>query len=216
MVDVIPSILTADPVEAQEMLLRAEKAAKRISIDIADGEFAANKTIDPTVFAQISVSADLDFQLMVKEPVNWIKKCVDSGADRVVGHVEMMNDQDEFVGELNNLGVASGLALDIDTPVEEIVPGLLGFISVIYLMSYPAGVGGQPFDSRVLDKVRELKKARENGERNYRIHVDGGINEKTVVKVAKAGADEVSVGRSLFAGDMLEKINKLKEAAKNG
>ena len=131
MVDVIPSILTADPVEAQEMLLRAEKAAKRISIDIADGEFAANKTIDPTVFAQISVSADLDFQLMVKEPVNWIKKCVDSGADRVVGHVEMMNDQDEFVGELNNLGVASGLALDIDTPVEEIVPGLLGFISVI-------------------------------------------------------------------------------------
>lgn len=216
MVDVIPSILTADPNEAQEMLSRAESVAQRVSIDVDDGEFADNKTVDPMVFANFTTSADLDFQLMVKEPVNWITKCVESGADRVIGHVEMMSDQDDFVGRLSNLGVASGLALDIDTPVDELVPGLLGFVDVVLLMSYSAGVPGQTFDNRVLDKVKELVKARENGERNFKIHVDGGITEKTITKVAKAGADEVSVGRSLFEGDMLKNIERLKKVAQHG
>lgn len=213
MVDIIPSILTDNPTEFRELLETAETAADRISIDVEDGEMTSTKTVDLVVLDGLSTSADLDFQLMVKEPVNWITKCVDLGADRVIGHIEMMSDQDEFVGKLNNLGVASGLALDIDTPIDELVPGLLNFVEVILLMSYPAGIGGQPFEDRVLEKVKALSKSRKADGHRYAIQVDGGINASTIAKVVAAGADEVSVGRSLFKGDMKQNIEKLQKIA---
>jgi len=43
MIEIIPSILTNDPVEAREMLTRCEGVVERVSIDIIDGKFAENE-----------------------------------------------------------------------------------------------------------------------------------------------------------------------------
>jgi ribulose-phosphate 3-epimerase len=111
------------------------------------------------------------------------------------------------------VGAKIGLAIDIDTPVSDIDSTILNNLDAILLMSYPAGVGGQPFDPKVLDKIKKLDGIRARDETPFKICVDGGITEKTIRQVRQAGADEVAVGRIIFEGDLKENLLRFKEAA---
>ena len=76
MLEIIPSILTNNPEEAKELIARCEGVVERVSIDIIDGKFAENKTIDPSIFIDVDTDLKIDYQLMVNEPVNWVERCV--------------------------------------------------------------------------------------------------------------------------------------------
>ena len=212
MIRVIPSILTNDPNELKEMIAQAEGATDFVSIDIIDGKFADNKTIDPIVLADVDTNLKLDFQLMVNEPVNWVEKCASAGAERIIGHIEEMGDQIEFVGKVQEVGASVGLGIDIETPVSEIDPTILTNLDAVLVMSVPAGFGGQKFDKRALKKVKELGEIKVRDDTPYKIHVDGGISFDNISKIIKAGADEVSVGRRLFEGNLKENIDKFIKA----
>src|SRR3990170_3015429 len=131
MIEIIPSILTNDPEEAREMIARCEGIVERVSIDIIDGKFADNKTIDPNALSDIDTNLKIDYQLMVYEPVNWIEKCVHGQADRIIGHVEEMSDQVEFVGKVQEVGLSIGLAIDLETQVYKIDPTILNNLDVV-------------------------------------------------------------------------------------
>ena len=68
MVEVVPSILTNDPQELKELINRCEGQVDRVSIDIIDGHFVDNKTIDPSAMNYVDTNLRLDFQLMTKNP----------------------------------------------------------------------------------------------------------------------------------------------------
>src|SRR5436190_2447702 len=97
MVDVIPAILTNNVNEAIEKIGKCEDVCPRAQIDIIDGVFADNKTIDPSALSEVETFVGLDFHLMVKEPVNWVEKAANVGADRIIGQIEMMTSQNEFI-----------------------------------------------------------------------------------------------------------------------
>ena len=213
MVEVVPSILTNDPQELKELINRCEGQVDRVSIDIIDGHFVDNKTIDPSAMNYVDTNLRLDFQLMTKNPTNWIEKCFRAQADRIIGHIELMEDQDVFVGKVQELGCRCGLAIDIDTPIKQLDYSLLADIDVILVMSYKAGFGGQDLDPVVFEKIKKLDSIRVRDDTPFRIHVDGGINKDTIKSVVENGADEVSVGRSLFDGRIKDNIDKLIKSA---
>ena len=213
MVEVIPAVLTNSFEEACEMLAKAEGVVDRVSIDIIDGKFAANKTIDPGVIVDIETNLNLDFQLMVVEPIKWVEKCVNAGADRVIGHVEQMGSQQEFVDKVLDSGTKVGLGLDIDTPVTQIDPALFSVLDVILVMSVPAGFGGQSFREEALDKIESLYRIRDEYKATFRIQDDGGVTFEFIDDVRIAGVDEVSIGRRIFEGNLSQNIKKyIKEA----
>ncbi len=209
MIKVVPSILTNNPEEARQMLQRCEGVAERVSVDIIDGVFAENKTIEPIVFEDVETNLKIDYQLMTKDPINWVEKCVRGQADRIIGHVEMMSSQLEFVEKVVSVGLKVGLALDLDTPVEKIDKAILNDLDVVLVMSVKAGFGGQVFQDKAIDKILRLKELKEKDSSPYLIHVDGGINKDNLKKVNEAGADEVSIGRKLFEGNLEENIQIL-------
>jgi ribulose-phosphate 3-epimerase len=213
MVEIIPSILTSDPNELRALISRCEDVVERVSIDIIDPKFAANKTIDPTVFSAIDTNLKLDFHLMVIEPVNWIEKCVSAGADRIIGHIEHMTSQTEFVGKVQEVGAQIGLGLDLETPVDKLDPLILTNLDVVLVMSVPAGFGGQEFSPKVITKIEKLDKIRKRDTTPYKIHDDGGITFDRIDDVRLAGVDEVSIGRRLFDGDISQNIEKFTKAA---
>jgi ribulose-phosphate 3-epimerase len=213
MLEIIPAVLTNDSKELEQQINKAEDVASRVQIDIVDGQFAKNETIDPSVLENIDTNLKLDFHLMTKNPTAWVERCVRGMADRIFGQIEMMDDQIEFVGKVQEVGAKIGLAIDIDTPVSDIDSTILNNLDAILLMSYPAGVGGQPFDPKVLDKIKKLDGIRARDETPFKICVDGGITEKTIRQVRQAGADEVAVGRIIFEGDLKENLLRFKEAA---
>lgn len=213
MVEIIPAVLTSDPQRAREMVLACDGITQRVQIDIIDGIFANNKTIDPIALKGLDVFLGLDFHLMVKEPINWIEKCMGIGADRVIGQIEMMESQSSFVEKVESKNLRVGLAIDLNTPLIKIDPTLFEKLDVVLVMSVEAGFGGQRFNKEALKKVIELNKIRINKKTPFRICVDGGETEDVIDDTYWAGADEIAIGQRLFKGSIKDNINTLKEAA---
>jgi ribulose-phosphate 3-epimerase len=209
MVEVIPSILTNDRVELEEMLSKAEGAVSRVQIDIIDGQFAANRTIDPSVLSEVDTSLLLDFHLMTKEPINWVERAKTGGADRIIGQIEMMGNQEEFIGKVQETGAGVGLGIDLMTPVSSLEKEIMTSLDVVLVMSVKAGFGGEKFDESAIPKIEELVKIRENGSR-FKICVDGGIWKDSIPKIKEAGADEVSIGKRVFNPSVVEALDSIK------
>jgi ribulose-phosphate 3-epimerase len=212
MIKIFPSILTKDPDELKEMVSQVEGVVDFVSIDIIDGKFADNKTIDPQALSSLDTIIKLDFQLMVHEPINWVEKCASVGAERIVGHIEEMSDQVEFVGKVQEVGISIGLGIDLDTPISELDSTILTNLDAVLVMGVPAGFGGQKFDKSALKKIKALDSIRKKDATPFKIHVDGGVTSANISEIVKAGADEVSVGRSLFKGNIKDNIDKLLKA----
>lgn len=211
--EIIPAILTNNPEEVKIKASLLEGVLPRFQLDIIDGEFANNKSTGLETLSLLETSLLIDVHLMTKEPIDWVEKCVRAQADRIIGQIELMSDQIEFVGKVQETGSKIGLALDLYTPIEKIDETIIKDLDVILLMSVQAGFGGQSFQEKVLEKIERLNLIRQGDQTPFRICVDGGINPDSIKKVKGSGADEVVVGSSLFTGDMTQNLIKLKEGA---
>lgn len=222
MIEIIPAILTNSSSDLKQKISQIDNEnmdvplTKRVQIDIVDGVFADNKTIDPTAVGGIDTYLGIDFHLMVKEPINWVEKCVNSGADRIIGQIEMMRNQREFIEKVQLTGLRVGLAIDLSTPVDSIDLEIITDLDVILVMSVKAGFGGQKFDKSVIDKIAELNEIKLRDKTPFRICVDGGETEDVIEFTHLAGADEVVIGNRIFEGDLNNNIKELEEAAHGG
>jgi ribulose-phosphate 3-epimerase len=222
MISIIPSILTNDPEEAREMIARCEGLAlpvgrqvERVSIDIIDGKFADNKTIDPVVLSDIDTALKIDYQLMVHEPINWIERCIRGQADRIIGHIEQMSDQLGFVGKVQEVGLEVGLGIDLPTSINRLDATILNDLDVVLVMSVKAGFGGQEFSKGVLNKIKKLDEIRVRDDTPFKMQVDGGITYDNIHKIHSLGADEASIGRLIFEGNLEENLKRFQESAHN-
>lgn len=213
MIKIIPAILTNDSAELLKMLKQCEGIVDRVQIDIIDGVFADNKTIDPSLFADIDTDLKIDFHLMTKNPVDWVERCVRGMADRIIGQVEMMENQIEYAGIVQASGVGLGLALDLETPVSAIDPVILNNLDCVLVMSVKAGFGGREFDYGVIDKIKKLDDIRSRNRTPFSIIDDGGIRLNSIDDVRLAGVDEVAIGRKIFDGDLKTNIENFQKAA---
>lgn len=210
---VIPAILSNDPEEVFELLETAESATDQIQIDIIDGKYADNHTIDPMVLNNVATNLLIDYHLMVVEPIKWVEKCARAQAERIIGQIERMSSQMEFVNAVHEKNLQAGIALDLDTSLSQIEPGILELVEVVLLMSVKAGFGGQTFAEKVLPKMQHLNEFRKNNNLNFIIQDDGGVGLENIDDAKHAGIDEAVVGKRLFKGNMRENIEKYLEAA---
>lgn len=189
---IIPAILETNWEEIEKKLEICREFSKVIHIDFIDGKFTNNKTfLEFEPFKKYSDHFILEAHLMTEDLVNYLDLLYASGFKRFLGHIEKMSDQVEFVAKGESLG-AVGLAIDIETPVENIkVP--LDDLDQILLMSVMAGASGRSFDQRVLQKIKKLK---DKGFNN--IELDGGINTQTLPISKQAGANSFCVTSFLF------------------
>lgn len=213
MIEIIPSILTNSKTEAKNLISRSEGVAGRVHIDIIDAKFVDNKTIEPSALSDLDTHLLIDYHLMVDDPVNWLEQCVRGQADRVIGQIEMMSDQIEFVKKCQEHGFKVGFGLDLKTDVSAIDETILKDLDVVLIMSVKAGWGGQEFHPEVLEKVTKLVQTKLEDNTPFKICVDGGETLNTLDETKLAGADEVIVGRRLFEGDLKTNIEKFTKAA---
>lgn len=192
---IIPTILEKTWEEIDAKFKIYKNFAKSVHIDFIDGKFTDNLTVmDPSLFREYSTKFDLEAHLMVEEPINYLESLISAGFKRVLGHIEKMSNQAEFVTKGEELGVV-GLALDISTPVSDIQVSFED-LDQILLMSIIAGASGRPFDQRILPKIKQLK---DQGFNN--IEVDGGVSNQTLPALKNAGANVFCVNSFLFKGD---------------
>lgn len=214
MVKIAPSILSADFAKLGEEIKEVESAVDYIHVDVMDGHFVPNITIEPLIVDAIRPVTDLplDVHLMIENPEHYIQAFVDAGADIITVHQEACPHLHRVVQQIKQAGVKAGVVINPATPVESI-EYVLEDVDLVLVMTVNPGFGGQSFIPSGLNKIKQLFDLRSEHGYSYEIEVDGGVNQETAKQCIDAGADVLVAGSAIFNKDnRIEAIKAIKES----
>jgi len=200
MIEIVPSILSADFARLAEEIARVERGgATMLHLDVMDGHFVPNLTIGPPVVESIrkSTRLHLDLHLMIENPERYVTEFVKAGANSVLVHYEACRHLDGTLGMIRDAGAMAGVVLNPATPVA-VLENVLEVADYVLLMSVNPGFGGQKLIPYVLDKVRQLNLIRRAKQLPLRIEIDGGVHRENLAEVVRAGCDWVVTGSAVF------------------
>jgi ribulose-phosphate 3-epimerase len=221
---IIPAILEDSPemvAEQLDRLRQLQPPPEIVEIDIIDGDFAPNLTIDTEQLSELETQPfQLDVHLMTLDPTDLVYQ-IRQGMERgqvirtVIAQVERLHSFQEFVEEVQANHFQVGFALDLYTPVEAIEQQWWPEIQLVSVLGGMAGQQGQEFQAQTLEKVKELAQLKQEQGLTFEIRVDIGMDIDTIPQAKTAGANSFAVGSRLkkLRGDaQQEKWEKLWEA----
>lgn len=217
MIHFAPSILSADFTRLQEEIDDVQRGgADYLHFDVMDGMFVPSISFGMPVLKCVAKKTEmfLDVHLMIVEPERYVEEFIKSGADLVTVHLETLKEPEKVIKQIHDLGVKAGLAINPETPAEQIRP-YLPIIDMALVMSVHPGFGGQSYLPGSDEKIAAVAGwIREKG-LNVDLEVDGGIKLENVEKAVSLGANVIVAGSAVFCGDaadntgrFLEKINQ--------
>ena len=113
----------------------------------------------------------------------------------------------------DRLGLAAGLVVNPETPVESAWP-YLELIDLLLVMSVHPGFGGQKFMPETVQKVAAARREIDRRKLAVTVQVDGGIDAETAAVMAEAGARCFVAGSAVFhANDHLAAVRHIHDAA---
>lgn len=210
------SVLAANMLDLRSEVQRLEKSGiDMLHFDVMDGIFVNNITFGLPVLQQIRKVSDitLDVHLMIKEPLKYIKRFAEAGADIISFHLESDSDAAETLKAIKECGVKTAIAVKPATPAEDVFE-FLPYLDMVLIMTVEPGFGGQSFNYDTVDKIKAVRAEISRLGLDVDVEVDGGINNKTASIVRSAGANVLVSGSYLFnADDMAAAAVSLKEDA---
>ena len=215
MIDIAPSILSADFARLAEEIATVERAgASILHVDVMDGRFVPNITIGLPVVKAISRATRLpiDAHLMIVEPGQYAEQFVKAGAQMVSIHIEADPHVHRTLSAIRGAGAQAGIAINPGTSLSALEEALK-FADYVLLMSVNPGFGGQKFIPESLEKLRRLRRMIDERGVKTRIEIDGGIDADNIAEVAAAGAEIIVSGSAIFgADDAGVALRRLREA----
>lgn len=186
---VVPTITAANAHIYREQIERIEPFARRVHIDLMDGEFAPTRSLDPAaIWWPDDMQADV--HLMFQHPAAELDTLIALSPDLVIVSAESQADFGEITKKLNQASIKAGLALLADTTVESVAELIPYFQHVLVFSGNLGYQGGSFADLKLLEKVKQLKELKPDLEIGW----DGGVNETNLLQLAQAGANVINSG----------------------
>ena len=200
MVEILPSILSADFARLGEQVAGLEAAGCRmLHLDVMDGHFVPNLTIGPPVVKSLrqASKAIFDVHLMIDDPDKYAPAFIEAGANQVLVHQEACKHLDRTLRMIRSEGAKPGVVINPATPVAAL-DEVLDVADYVLVMSVNPGFGGQEFIPNALHKVRQLARLKMERGLQFPIEMDGGITHENVGDAIRAGVEWVVAGSSIF------------------
>lgn len=201
-----PSLLAADfNILGQQIKETERLGAKYLHIDVMDGVFVPSISFGMPLISSIRETSRqfFDVHLMIVNPIRYIKKFVECGADGITFHLEATENAKGVIRAIHEAGAKASVSIKPSTPVEALYP-YLEQLEMVLIMSVEPGFGGQVFMPEAYGRIRKLRDYIDSHGMKTKIEVDGGIGKKNVKEVLQAGADICVAGSAVFKKRSIE------------
>jgi ribulose-phosphate 3-epimerase len=216
MIEIAPSILSADFARLGEDIAKVERGGARLlHVDVMDGHFVPNITLGPPVVKSLRkiTKMQLDVHLMISDPDRYAGVFIECGADLVSVHQETCPHLDRTLRMIRGECARAGVVINPSTPVATL-DDVLDVVDFVLVMSVNPGFGGQSFIPRSLDKVRALGALRRQRGLEFKIEIDGGVTLDNMTSIIGAGCDWLVAGATVFqSADPAAKVAEMRRIA---
>ena len=203
MIEIAPSILSADFTRLGEQIEAAERGgATIVHVDVMDGHFVPNITLGLPVVRSLARATrlPLDTHLMISEPGRYAEQFAEAGARMVSVHIEADPHIHRTLAAVRKRGAKAGVVINPATSLSAL-DEVLQYVDYVLVMSVNPGFGGQEFIPASVEKIRRLSRTIRERNLDVRIEVDGGIGPDNIAAVAAAGAEIFVAGTAVFGQD---------------
>lgn len=200
---IAPSVLSADFSRlGEDIQLINESEAAWFHVDIMDGVFVPNISFGFPIMESLKKYArkPLDVHLMIVQPERYLERFKEAGAAHIHVHVEACTHLHRVLGQIRDVDIKSGVAINPHTPVVAIEE-VLELCDIVNVMSVNPGFGGQKFIESSLYKIAKLREIIDRKNLNTTILVDGGVNLANAAKLLQHGAHALVVGNAVFGSE---------------
>jgi len=218
MVEILPSILSADFARLGDDIGRMERAGvSMLHVDVMDGHFVPNITLGPPVVKAIRkvTRLTLDVHLMITDPDRYAPIFIEAGADQVSVHQEACIHLDRTLRMIQSEGALAGVVINPATPVSTLEE-VLDVADYVLIMSVNPGFGGQQFLPNALGKARALDERRRRMNGKFKIEMDGGLGPDNIGDAVRAGVEWIVAGSSIFgSADPDTTVKRMQQLARD-
>lgn len=191
MSEIAPAILAETADIYKQKMQAIHEFAKRVHIDITDGEFAPSFTVNESElwWAQGWV---IDIHAMVSRPSEHLKKLVDLKPNLIIFHAEVAEDLLPTIQFIRQSGIKAGIALQRGTVPETVRP-LIEAVDHVMIFSGDLGHYGGTASLMQLEKIRLIKAINQAVEIGW----DGGVTVENAFSLSQGGVDVLNVGATI-------------------
>ena len=191
MAEVAPTILTETLDEYRASVERLTPFAKRVHIDISDGEFAPNFLLGE---AQLFWPAEwiVDIHAMVMRPSEHLAQLINLKPNLIVFHAEIQEDRAALINQIKAAGIKAGVAL-LKTTVPSTVADIIKLADHVMIFSGELGKNGGTASLMQLEKVRLIKAINPAAEIGW----DGGVNIENAYTLAQGNVNVLNTGSAI-------------------
>lgn len=215
------SLMCADLTRLGEETAELERAGSDwLHFDIMDGQFVPNLTFGPDLVRSLRPMSTLPFDvhLMIEEPIRYLERFREAGADILVVHAETCRHLQRTLGTIRELGAKAGVALNPATALSAL-DYVLDDVDLVLLMTVNPGYAGQKLVPATLPKIERLTSRLAQEGRQIIVQVDGNVSFDNARAMAAKGANCFVAGSSsVFAHGLsrTEGIRRLRQAVEAG
>lgn len=209
---IVPAITTETLDEYRAATQAVQPFARRVHIDISDGEFAPNFLLSESQLFWPG-EWEVDVHAMVLRPSEHVAQLIQLKPSLVILHAEAQENLLPHFQLLQQAGIKVGVGL-LKTTVPITVEAYIKAADHVMVFSGDLGKHGGVASMMQLEKVRLIKKIKPEAEIGW----DGGVNLENAYTLTQGGVDVLNVGGAIAnAENPTETYNQLvREINKHG
>jgi len=193
LVELFPAVLATTLAELKSRTHLAQKLSPTIHLDVMDGKFVSTKSVSIKTLQDMAWKGKVEIHAMVKNPTTLLPLLDSIKPRRVYLHVELGAALLPMIAVLRSRKIELGLAINPQTSItalEQFIP----YAKSILVLSVHPGKYHAPLWPGAFSRIRTLRRRWPK----LVIGADGSMNQSTIARAMKAGAQRLIVGSNVM------------------